>query len=146
MRIFDLEREITLPAPAAEVFGFFASAGNLQTLTPPWLHFEILNPEVELRAGARIDYRLRLHGIPVRWQSEITVWEPPLRFVDEQTRGPYRLWVHEHRFEAIGGGTIVRDHVRYAVWGGALIRNAFVARDLERIFEFRTRRIREILG
>src|SRR3954468_23005074 len=101
---------ILLPRPVTEVFMFFAEPGNLETLTPPWLRFHILTPQpILMRAGARIDYRLRVHGLPVRWQSEITAWEPPVRFVDEQRRGPYRVWVHEHTFEEGDGGTEVRD-------------------------------------
>jgi ligand-binding SRPBCC domain-containing protein len=146
MRVFTLDRETFVPAGPADVFRFFASAKNLETLTPPWLHFELLNPEVEIRAGARIDYRLQIHGFPVAWQSEITAWDPPLRFVDEQTRGPYRLWIHEHRFQPTREGTVVGDHVRYAVPGGAIVRRLFVARDLDKIFDFRAARILEIFG
>ena len=104
--------DIWLPRPREDVFRFFSDAANLDALTPPWLHFQILTPDVPLRAGARIDYRLRLYGIPIRWQSEISVWEPPHRFVDEQRRGPYRSWVHEHRFTPLAGGrTLAEDQI-----------------------------------
>jgi ligand-binding SRPBCC domain-containing protein len=136
---------IQLPRPIAEVFGFFADARNLQTLTPPWLHFEILTPgSIEMAKGTRIDYRLSLHGIPLRWTSDITAWEPLHRFVDEQVRGPYRVWIHEHTFEERPGGTLVRDDVRYAVLGGALINRLFVRPDLRKIFDYRHSRLREI--
>ena len=88
--------------------------------------------------GARIRYRLRIHGIPISWESEITVWEPPHRFVDEQLSGPYRLWKHEHRFVERDGGTEVTDHVDYAVWGGSLVNSLFVAPDVRKIFAYRT--------
>jgi ligand-binding SRPBCC domain-containing protein len=145
MREFLLRREQRLDADLEAVFDFFSDARNLETLTPPWLRFEILTPApVEMRVGARIDYRLRLHGIPVRWQSEITVWEPGCRFVDEQRRGPYRRWIHTHEFEAVpGGGTVVRDVVRYAVPGGALVNRLFVAPDVARVFDFRERVLRD---
>ena len=70
---------------------------------------------IAMGEGALIDYRLRIRGLPVRWRSRIAAWDPPRRFVDEQVRGPYRLWIHEHAFEPRAGGTLVRDHVRYSV-------------------------------
>ena len=142
MRTFELRRQTWLPRPLGEVFPFFADATNLETLTPPWLRFRILSPHpIGMGRGTLIHYRLRARGIPFRWRSEITAWEPPRRFVDEQRRGPYRLWVHEHRFTPWGQGTLVTDHVRYAVWGGALVRRLFVARELDRIFDFRQQRL-----
>ena len=97
-----------------------------------------------MKPGTLIDYELRVHGVPMRWQSEIAVWEPPWGFVDEQRRGPYRLWIHEHRFVEKDGGTLAVDEVRYAVPGGALINALFVARDVEKIFEFRTKKLKEL--
>jgi ligand-binding SRPBCC domain-containing protein len=142
-----LHSEIWLARPPEEVFAFFADAANLQTLTPPWLDFTILTPApILMRPGTLIDYRLRLHGFPIRWQSEITVWEPPHRFVDEQRRGPYKLWLHEHRFEAREGGTQVTDDVRYAVPGGRLTDRLFVRRDVERIFAFRREKLQALSG
>ena len=87
-----------------------------------------------------------MHGVPIRWQSEITAWDPPRRFVDEQRRGPYKLWVHEHRFQAKDGGTQVADDVRYAVLGGWLMERLFVRRDIERIFQFRRQKQLELFG
>jgi hypothetical protein len=97
-----------------------------------------------MKQGALIDYRLRLRGIPIRWQSEITAWEPPHRFVDEQCRGPYRRWIHEHTFAGRDGGTLARDRVQYAVPGGSLVDYLFVARDLKRVFAFRQETLRRI--
>ena len=135
---YTLRDEVWLPQDRDEVFAFFADARNLQRLTPPWLHFRILTPlEEGIRRGSRIDYKLRLRGVPIRWRTEISVWEPPLRFVDEMLRGPYREWVHEHRFEERDGGTWMTDEVRYAVPGGALVHRLFVRPDLERIFRYR---------
>lgn len=145
MRIHEFHRELWLPRPPGEVFPFFADAGNLELLTPPLLRFQILTPRpIEMRAGTLIDYRLRIHGIPVRWRSEITVWEPERRFVDEQRRGPYRLWHHEHTFEPHDGGTLCRDTVRYAVAFDFLVHDLLVRPDIERIFAFREQRMREI--
>jgi ligand-binding SRPBCC domain-containing protein len=147
MRIFEFRARTRVPRPRPEVFAFFAEAGNLQELTPPFLGFEILTPRpIEMRPGALIDHRIRLRGIPLRWRTEITTWEPPRRFVDEQLRGPYRLWIHEHTFEEDGDGTAVSDFVRYAVPFGALANRLLVARDVRKIFEYRERRLREIFG
>ena len=131
-----LQTETWLPRPRRDVFAFFADARNLQTLTPPWLHFHILNDAIEMRAGETIDYALRLHGIPIRWRSEISIWDPPQLFVDEQRHGPYRHWIHRHVFEERLGGTAVRDEVDFDVplrWLAA----PFVARDLRQIFAYR---------
>jgi len=147
MRIHRLHSELWLPREPSEVFPFFADAANLQRITPPWLHFEMLtrNP-VDMRVGTLIDYRLRIRGFPIRWRSEITVWDPPHRFVDEQRRGPYRLWVHEHTFTAQTGGTLVGDTVSYAVRFGVLVHKLLVGPDLRRIFDYRKRRIEELIG
>jgi len=137
--------DIWLPRPRDEVFQFFSDAGNLEALTPPWLHFEILTPGVVLRPGVRIDYRLRLYGIPLRWQSEISRWEPPECFVDEQRRGPYRRWMHTHTFAEEGGGTRVGDAVEFEVPFGWLA-GRFVMRDVRKIFAFRTEVLHKLFG
>src|SRR5690606_2630303 len=101
-----------------------------------WLRFRVLTERpIEMKVGATIDYKLRIHGAPIRWRTRITAWEPPYRFVDEQIRGPYRLWRHEHRFTAEGGGTLAEDRVSYAPIGGAPAQALFVGRDVRRIFE-----------
>ena len=105
-----------------------------------------VNPPIAMAPGTLIDYRLRIHGLPIRWQSEISEWTPPLRFVDEQRRGPYRLWHHTHEFEERDGGTLCRDRVRYAVWGGALVDKLLVARDVRAIFAYRERTLRQIFA
>ena len=129
MKTHRFETQIWLPHRHQQVFKFFADPINLNRLTPAWLHFEMLTAPAEIRQGSLLDYRLRLRGIPLRWQSQIEIWEPPLRFVDRQTRGPYSLWVHEHTF--------VADRVDYAVPGGSLVQKCFVAPDLRRIFQYR---------
>lgn len=142
-----LESSLFVPRPVDEVFAFFADARNLETITPPWLQFRILTPgEIALRPGTTIDYRLRLHGVPIRCRSEIVEFDPPRRFVDVQVRGPYRRWEHAHTFEPDGDGTRVRDRVDYAVPGGRLVDALFVRRDLERIFAFRHRALAAIFG
>ena len=141
-----LRREQRLPAPPHDVFPFFADAGNLEAITPPWLRFRIATPgPIEMRAGTLIAYRLALHGIPVSWLTRIEAWDPGARFVDVQVRGPYRLWHHTHEFEPDGAdGTLMRDTVRYALpFGplGAAAHRLFVARDLAAIFDHRARAV-----
>ncbi len=145
-----IEREQFVDRPLEEVFSFYAEARNLERLTPGWLRFEVLTPApVAMGEGTRIEYRLRLHGLPLRWVSLIESWEPGKGFVDRQVRGPYREWHHRHEFEASGTGTIVRDRVRYEVPCGALgeiARRLFVANDLERVFDYRQAAVAEIFG
>ena len=139
--MYVLQREQFLPVSAEEAFDFFADAFNLELITPPWLNFRVDTPRpIEMRAGSMIEYRLRLHGVPVRWLTRIESWEPGARFADVQLRGPYRHWHHTHTFEARDGGTLMRDVVRYSLPLGPLGRLAralIVRRDLDRIFDFR---------
>lgn len=135
-----LRGECVLPRPLDDVFAFFADAANLEILTPPWVGFQIVTPQpIALRPGCLIDYRLRVRGAPIRWQSEITEWEAPHRFVDEARRGPYKFWRHEHRFEPCDEGTRVFDTVHYGVPGGALVHWLVVGRDVRKIFAYRQR-------
>ena len=146
METHRLETRIRLAQPRERIFEFFADPQNLERLTPPSLRFEILSKDARVtRPGTRLDYRLRIRGIPVRWQSEISVWEPPARFVDRQVRGPYRLWIHEHTFaNDDAGGTWVGDNVEYAVPGGRIVQRWLVAPELERIFRYRHQVLEEI--
>ncbi len=147
MKTFTLHTELWLPRPRAEVFQFFSDVQNLEAITPPWLNFEVLTPKpVVIQRGARIDYRIRVHGFPICWRTEITAWEPPHQFVDVQLSGPYKLWHHTHTLEEREGGTRCVDDVRYAPPGGALLNWLFVRRDVERIFQHRAERLREIFA
>lgn len=139
--------ELWLPRDRNEVFEFFADAANLEVLTPPWLRFKILTPQpILMRVGVLIDYRLRIRGVPVSWQTEITAWQPPFRFADRQNRGPYRKWLHEHRFETKDRGTLCIDEVEYEVPGGWLVDWLLVRRDVAKIFDFRRKKLQEIFG
>jgi len=141
------ESSIWLPRRLDEVFAFFSDASNLEVITPPWLKFSVVTPRpIEMRPGTLIDYRLKLRGLPIRWQSEITAWDPPHSFVDEQRRGPYRRWVHTHTFVPAPDGTLVRDEVEYAVLGGRLVQKFFVAPDIEKIFAYRSAKLQELLA
>lgn len=135
---FLLEADWLVNRPLEEVFAYFSNAMNLEELTPPLLRFQVLTPQpIVMRQGLLIDYKLYLHGLPMRWRSEITAWEPGRRFVDEQRRGPYRYWRHEHLFEETPDGVRVLDRVHYGVPLGWLLHGTFVRPDLEKIFGYR---------
>ncbi len=143
MRVREFHSELWLPLPPEQLFPFFADAGNLDALTPPWLQFHIVTPQpIEMRVGTLIDYKLRVRGLPLRWRTLIKEWQPPHYFADEQVRGPYRQWVHTHTFEPHDGGTLARDAVRYAVPFDFVAHPLFVRRDIEKIFAFRQEALR----
>jgi ligand-binding SRPBCC domain-containing protein len=149
MKLHVLRREQLLEGTPGEVFPFFADARNLERITPPLLGFRVVGPEpIEMRAGTLIEYRLKLHGIPVDWLTRIDEWEPGVRFVDTQLAGPYRLWHHTHTFEERGGRTLMRDEVRYALplWPLGELAMPLVRRDLARIFDFRRDAVPELLA
>jgi ligand-binding SRPBCC domain-containing protein len=147
MKTFRFDAALWLPRTRPEVFEFFADALNLEKITPPWLEFRVITPQpIQMREGAEIEYRLKIRGIPIWWRSRITVWDPPRRFVDEQMRGPYRLWIHEHHFTEESGGTSCEDSVQYAPLGGALINKLMVERDVRQIFAYRSGRLKEMYG
>ena len=140
---------MVVPRPRAEVFDFFAAAENLERITPPELGFEIATrAPIEMAVGTLIEYRLRLFGVPFRWLTRISRWEPGVAFVDEQVKGPYALWVHTHTFRDAEGGTLVSDEVRYRLplfpLGEAAL--PLVRLQLRRIFAYRSRRLGELLG
>ena len=150
MTVYRLEREQWVPGPLPAVFDFFSRAENLGRITPPWLDFRIRSPlPIDMRVGASIEYTIRLAGVPLRWRTRVSEWEPPKRFADVQERGPYILWDHHHVFRAVGDGVLVSDCVHYALPFGPLGRatHALAVRAaLANIFDYRFARIREILG
>jgi ligand-binding SRPBCC domain-containing protein len=151
MTIHTLRREQVLDAPPDAVFAFFADPFNLEAITPPLLRFSVVTPApIAMGVGTFIQYRLRLRGVPVRWDTLIAAWEPPWRFADVQVRGPYRLWHHTHELSALDRDrTLMRDSVRYALgFGplGALAHRLVVRRDLEAIFAYRARRVPQLLS
>ncbi|MFG0327240.1 MAG: SRPBCC family protein [Phycisphaerales bacterium JB037] len=143
-----LRCEQILATPVDELFPFFADARNLQAITPDFLDFRVVTEgDIEMKPGTIIDYRLRVRLLPIRWRTEITVWEPNRRFVDVQRRGPYRLWHHEHTFEPRpDGSTRCLDVVHYAHLGGPIVEKLFVRPDIEKIFDFRRRKLAERFG
>ncbi len=151
MRVHVLHREQHLPGPPEEVFPFFADARNLERITPPLLSFRVITPgPIEMHVGTLIEYRLRVHRVPIRWLTSIQAWDPPHRFVDMQLKGPYALWHHTHTFApAAGGGTTMTDTVRYAIgFGplGELAHRLTVGRDVEEIFRYRAEAVPALVG
>ena len=146
--IHKLKMETLVPGSMETVFNFFSSAENLERITPPELGFKILNPlPIKMEKGTLIDYRIRLFGIPLKWQTLISKWEPQRQFVDEQLKGPYAKWVHTHSFEATDNGILMRDEVNYRLpffpFGEVML--PVVRLQLRRIFSYRTERIKELI-
>ncbi len=146
---YTLERHQIIDRPLADVFSFYAKPGNLALITPSWLGFRIVTPgELVMRPGLLIEYRVHPLRVPQRWVSEITEYDPPHRFVDEQQHGPYASWHHEHTFAATSsGGTAIADRVTYSLPFGPLGRIAhalFVGRQLASIFDYRDRKVAEL--
>lgn len=143
MKIYHLHTEQVVAKPLTEVFAFFERPENLARITPESLGFVIVTPTpIEMKAGALIEYTIKVMGLRTRWTTLISEYDPPHKFVDEQLRGPYRLWHHTHSFEAVRGGTKIVDDVRYALPFGVFGRIAhalLVRRDLENIFKHRER-------
>lgn len=148
--LYALTMEQWLPLPPEDLFPFYADAGNLERITPSLLRFRLLTPTpIEMARGTRIDYELRLHGLPIRWTSEITAWDPPHAFCDEQRRGPYSVWRHTHTFREQDGGTLTTDRVDYAVPGGPLgplVHRLAVRRDVLAIFRYRAQALEELFA
>ena len=145
-----LEREIWVPKPIEEVFEFFGAAENLQTLTPDFLEFKILtSTPIPMKKGTLIDYRIKLGPFPMKWRTLISAFNPPHDFVDDQLRGPYLLWHHEHTFAPKDGGTSIRDKVTYRVPGWILepiIHALMVGPRLKVIFDYRNEKIKALFG
>ncbi len=146
MAAYLLETRTVVPLEIRQVFRFFANPENLNLLTPRWLRFRMLTlPPWVMQPGTVLDYRIRLHGWPIAWRTEITVWNPPHQFVDEQRRGPYRWWIHTHDFTETADGTEILDRVEYSPRGGALAQGLLVGSDLRRIFTHRHHALRKEL-
>lgn len=145
MQLHRIFRQQWVKQPVDIVFPFFERPENLAQITPPELGFELLTPSpVPMRMGTLIDYRIRLLGIPVRWTTYIALYDPPRCFVDVQLRGPYSFWHHTHRFEPREGGTLITDEVLYALPLGPignLAHRLWVRQELQRIFDYRKRRL-----
>jgi ligand-binding SRPBCC domain-containing protein len=146
-----LVRETIINQPLHIVFDFFSKAENLNLLTPPDMNFKIITPlPIQIHQGKLIDYRIKVNGIPFKWQTEITVWQPPHKFVDTQKRGPYHTWIHQHYFEARGdNATFMRDTVDFQSPGWflePLIHHLFIEKKVKVIFDYREIKWKELFG
>jgi ligand-binding SRPBCC domain-containing protein len=147
MRERTFRNEVRVLQKPENLFEFFADARNLNRITPDWLNFRIINPDIKLQKGSKIVYKLTWRGLPLKWVSEITDWNPPHSFIDKQIQGPYKTWIHTHNFARENDVTRIIDEVQYSVPGSflePLIHKFFVGPDVHRIFQFRTRKILEI--
>jgi ligand-binding SRPBCC domain-containing protein len=146
-RIYVFKDETLINQPRSVVFNFFSEAVNLELLTPPWLRFRILsNLPITMSKGVQIKYRLQLYHIPLKWLTEISLWEPPFRFIDKQLKGPYKLWIHLHQFEDTDTGTRMIDELKYAIPPVPFrhfITHHFVANRINEIFSYRKKMILE---
>jgi ligand-binding SRPBCC domain-containing protein len=142
------EAELWVPAKIEDVFAFFSRAENLETITPPFLGFQILGERSpEMKEGTLIDYRIKVHGVPMKWRTRIARWNPPHEFVDTQLKGPYSVWHHTHSFESKDGGTLMKDRVRFRLplgFLGDLVAGWMVKRDVKQIFEYRQSTIQSL--
>ncbi len=147
MEKFRFKTKQQIDKPIQDIFPFFSKVENLEILTPDWLNFKILTPlPIEIKTGTIIKYRIRLYGIPLYWKTKITLWDPPHRFIDEQIKGPYSVWIHEHRFEAKDGKTTMIDTVDYDIPGWifkTVVHRIFVEKQVDSIFKFRQKKIKE---
>ena len=145
-----LKTEVILNAPIDTVFSFFSNIENLEKITPNWLNFSLLaQPPMTIKKGSLFHFQIRLFKIPLKWKTEITCWEPPFRFSDEQIKGPYKKWIHEHRFIEEGNQTRMIDTVHYKVPGwflSPLILKLFVKSAVIEIFRYRTEKIKQIFS
>jgi ligand-binding SRPBCC domain-containing protein len=138
-----------LSAPLSRVFDFFSRPANLIEISPPEFHFKLLSAPERLTLGARVILQGRRWGVSQRLVSEVIVWEPETRFVDEQSEGPFKQWVHTHNFEALAsGGTRVTDRIDYEPPGGMLgfvLTAKVVETELKWIYEHRRTKLMQLL-
>jgi len=149
MRTYLLQCELLVKRPLKETFAFFENPANLGKITPPWLSFNIVTKDVAMREGAQFDYVIRWLGLPMKWRSVISRYEPPNEFADEQLIGPYKTWRHRHTFSETANGVIVGDHLEYSLpLGplGAIAQFVMVKRQLEEVFRFRQSALSKIFA
>lgn len=124
-----------------DIFPFFSNEYNLEKITPPFLGFKVLGKNTdEIKSGTLIDYSLKLHGIPLKWKTEILEFKPNEYFIDQQLKGPYKKWFHQHKFYPLKNGTLMVDHITYKPPMGILGRlfaGSYIRKDVTKIFNYR---------
>lgn len=132
--------EQLVPAKLETVWAFFSDEKNLESITPPWLNFHVTGmSDPKIQHSTRITYKLRLRGIPLKWESVILLWDPPHKFVDFQLKGPYGIWHHLHEFETTQSGTLIRDTIHFQLplpWLSWPFKK-WVKKDVTDIFNYR---------
>ena len=151
MKLYTLKKEQIIPRNILDVFDFFSKPENLSVITPSKMGFKILTPSpIEMKEGALIDYTVKIIGLPIRWTTLITKYDPPNLFIDQQLKGPYSMWHHTHNFKKLNDKeTLIEDIVVYSVpysFIGGLIHSLYIKRDLEKIFSYRSKKIKEIFN
>ena len=138
MKIYELVKTQVIDSSIDNVFDFFAKPENLKKITPEKLSFNIITPTpITMDKGTVIDYTIRLFGIQVHWRTLITMYDPPHEFIDEQIKGPYNFWHHNHKFKEVEGGVEISDKVNYSIPMGVfgrVLHFFWIKRDLEKIF------------
>jgi ligand-binding SRPBCC domain-containing protein len=136
-----------VPDKVENVFDFFSAAKNLEEITPDFLNFKVKNMSSEfIQKDTIINYKLKIHGFPVYWQTQIIEWEPLKKFIDYQNKGPYSLWHHTHTFTTLQNGTLIEDRIKYQIPGhifGLLFLGYFIRKDVSQIFNYRIKSIQK---
>ena len=151
MKVYTIKKEQIISRNILEVFDFFSKPENLSIITPPKMNFNILTPSpIEMKEGALIDYTVKILKFPIRWRTLITKYDPPSIFVDQQLKGPYSIWHHTHKFKKIDDNeTLIEDIIAYAVpfgFIGRIMHSIYIKRDLNKIFAYRAKKIKEIFN
>lgn len=114
------------------------------------MRFDILTPHpLEMKVHTEFDYKISLMFISLKWKTEITNYDPPYKFVDEQKKGPYKLWIHTHTFEVIGKKTKITDNVDYDLFGGPfkiLVHNLYVRKNFKSVFDYRSKKTNQLFN
>jgi ligand-binding SRPBCC domain-containing protein len=150
MSKYTLHRTQVIPGQLDSVFGFFEDPTNLALITPSWLNFRVVSATADVvKQGTRIRYAIRWLGLPMRWESLIASYDKNSEFADQMLKGPYKSWYHTHQFRQVPGGVEMSDRVEYELplgWLGSIAHSLIVSRQLDAIFNYRTKRITELLG
>ena len=152
MEVYHLKSTQVLPLTLQQAWDFFSSPKNLAIITPREMNFKILSMSggEKMYAGQIISYAVTvMPWIRVRWVTEITHVQEPEFFTDEQRFGPYAFWHHKHHFTTVNDGVLMTDEVDYALpWGflGQFAHWLFVAREVNRIFDYRNKVLETYFG